>query len=104
MRPKRITQSGAGDSNPIPLDYRRGEFEVSLIVDVLSGAPTYTVQVTGDDVQADGYDPLSGNWLDHSYLAALTASDSGNLDFPATAARLSVTGTGDARLTLIHGG
>ncbi len=104
MRPKRITQSGAGVTNPIPLDYRRGEFELALIVDVISGSPTYTIQLTSDDVQEDGYDPATGNWFDHSYLTGLTVTDSGNLDFPATAARLSVTGTGVARLTLIHGG
>lgn len=103
--PTRVTQVNTGSTNVIPLDHRSTDFSVGLLVDVLSGTPNYTVQLTGDDVQAVGYSPAAGNWQPHSSLDALTASAKGNLAFPATALRLTVnSGTGTARLTVIHGG
>ena len=101
--PKRITVSGTGNSAVIPMNHRYADFKLSIICD-LTGTATYSVLVTGDDVQAAGYDPDGGSatWQSHSTLDALTASDKGHLEYPATALRLSVTGTGSVRMTLLE--
>lgn len=103
--PTRVTQTDSGSTAVVPLDHRSRDFKVGLIVDVTSGTPNYTVQLTGDDIQAAGFSAAAANWQAHSTLDGLTASAKGNLAFPATGLRLTVnSGTGTARLTVIHGG
>ena len=101
-QPMRVTVAAGATSNALPLNYRHSNYSASLICDVLTLSPTYTVQVTGDDVQAAGYSAAAGNWINHSSAAAQTVSSTHNLGHPATALRMSVTGTGSVRLTVIE--
>ena len=104
MRRTERTVTAPADSGVVALDYQRANYQASIFVDIVSGTPTYSVQVTGDDIQADGYDPSTGSWQDHSALVGLNASEKGHLDFPATGLRLVTTGTGVARLVVLEGG
>lgn len=62
-------------------------WSLGLICTVSSGANlTYTVQVTGDQVPS-----ASGNWNNHDTLVNLTASANGNVAYPITGIRLSVS-------------
>ena len=105
MRPVWITQVGTGDSNPVPFNLYAAPTNIALGATLLSGAATYTVQYTFDDVQDPNYVAASGNWVDHTYLAAKTASSDSNIAYPVTAVRLRVTaGTGTVRLAVIQAG
>ena len=108
MRPVVQTLSdaslGALTSNPIPLDVFVSPFNTTLSVTV-TGTVNYTVQYTFDNVQATGYTPASGNWVDHPSLTTQTASKDSNLAYPAVAVRIVLnSGTGSVRFTVIQAG
>ena len=103
-RPTSVTQTNAGSTKVIPLDYRAANYKCSLILTVVSGTPGATVELTADDVQAADFVPASANWQDHATLAALDASAKGNLAFPATGLRLTNSGVGVAKLDIIETG
>ena len=105
MRPVQVIQTGVADVNPIPFNMYAAPTNIALGATLLSGAATYTVQYTFDDVQATGYTAAAGNWVDHTYLTAKTATADSNIAYPVTAVRLRVTaGTGTVRLVVIQAG
>jgi len=97
MRP--ITYSilnGPATGVPIPLDLYLNPFNVSLQV-TITGAPTYTVEFTNDDVYSPTYNPASGNWTALAGMTAATANANATLISPATAVRIRQTaGVGPA--------
>jgi len=100
MRPIRITQTGTGDTVPVPLDYRNIP-DVSLQVQVV-GTATWTVQQTLDDVFDTAITPV---WFDHpdTNMVAQTVNRQGNFDKPVRATRLSQTaGAGSCIFTVIQ--
>lgn len=104
MRPTVVNVTGTNVSVPIPIDYYISPTNVALGVTV-TGTVNYTVQYTFDDVFAAGYNPSTGNWVDHPSLTAQTATKDSNLAYPATAVRIkSNSGTGNSRLTVIQAG
>jgi len=108
MRPVVQTLSdaslGALYSNPIPLDVFVSPFNTSLGVTV-TGTVNYTVQYTFDNVQATGWTPGTGNWVDHPSLTAQTTTKDSNLAYPAVAVRIVLnSGTGSVRFTVIQAG
>jgi hypothetical protein len=105
MRPVRLTQTGVGDTAPVPFNLYSAPTNIALGATILSGAATYTVQYTFDDVQEPGYDPATGNWVDHAYMTAKTASADSNIAYPVVAVRMRVTaGAGTVRLVVIQAG
>ena len=100
-----VTVTGTAASAAIPLDDNSSSpHNVSLWVQVGSG-DTYTIQCTPDNVQATGYDPDTGLWIDHSDATGLTVNCAVGLAFPATAVRLKQTaGSSDSVFTVIQQG
>ena len=79
----------AGFSNP---SYGQRAQLPGILVCLSSGANlTYTVEVTGDDLDAAGYSPATGNWVPFTGLVNLTASSASTLGAAVTAIRLNVT-------------
>jgi hypothetical protein len=104
MRPTVVSVTGTGVSVPIPVDIYANPTAVGLGVTV-TGTVNYTVQYTFDDVFADGYDPATGNWVDHPSLTAQTVTKDSNLAYPARALRIKAnSGAGSSRLTVIQAG
>lgn len=108
MRPVVQTLSdasgGALYSNPIPLDNFVSPFNTTLSVTV-TGTANYTVQYTFDNVQAAGWTPGTGNWVDHPSLTTQTATKDSNLAYPAVAVRIvQNSGSGSVRFTVIQAG
>lgn len=106
-RPVRVSVSGVGVSNPIPLNNYGDPFNVGFGVKLSVGATlTYTVEHTFDDVFASGFDPTSAVWYSNATVVAQTTNKDGNYAFPVTAIRLNVTAwtAGTATLTSIQAG
>lgn len=104
MRPIRLNIVGAATSAPVPLDIYTSPFEVTLAIEIVSGAISATVQYTFDNVWAVGYNPATGSWNDHTDLTAKTAKANGTLVSGATAVRLVNADTGTAQLVVIQSG
>ena len=69
---------------------------IGLIATIVSGGPTYSVQVTGDSVPNS-----SGNWNEHDVLTNLTQSANSNIQWPVTGIRLVIKGgTGIVNLAM----
>lgn len=103
MRPASITTAGAGLSVWLPLDPYAQDTHVGLYAQLLTGTPTYTVEVTPDDI----FDPTVtavGYPTDIAVLTAATATQSGALLKPARAARVNQTGGGTIKLTAVVAG
>jgi len=104
MRPVRVTTSGVSVSLPIPIDQGVNPTNIGLGV-VVTGAATYTVEHTFDDVFDEAFNPATATWFPHPTLQTLSANADGNLAFPPTAVRLNQTaGAGSAILNLIQAG
>jgi hypothetical protein len=102
-----VSLSGNGNSVPILIPssgIRLSEFRLSssiivslgLICTVSSGATlTYAVQISNDP-------PTQAitNWNAHDTLTALNASANGNIAFPVTAIRLTVSGWSSGSVNL----
>jgi hypothetical protein len=103
MRPQTVTQTGAGASSLIVPDKNRNPFVLGLYAVVADTVTDYNIEYTGDDVQAAGYDPDTGNWF--SAIDAASASAAQKFDTPCTALRINiVTGTGSVTLTVHQAG
>lgn len=76
-------------------------YQPSILVSLSSGASlTYSIEVTGDDVVAPGYNAATGNWSTFTGMGALTASAAGTLGAAVTAVRAHITSYTSGTLTL----
>jgi hypothetical protein len=102
MRPSSKTQVGNGASAWMPLDHNAANF--GLFAEVLSGGPTYSVEITPDNV----YDPAVTATAYPCQIVALTAATTtqdGLLTLPCVAVRINITGGGGTvKLTAVPGG
>lgn len=104
MRPIRITQTGVGTSQVIPIDQYLNPTDIGLGVEV-QGAATYTIEHTFDDVFDPTFNPATASWFPHPTLVALSANADGNYAFPPSACRINQTaGAGSTVLNLIQAG
>ena len=63
-----------------------------ILINVSAGAAlTYSIEVTGDDLDAPTYVASSGNWVPFTGLVGLSASAAATLGAAVTAIRLHVT-------------
>lgn len=94
-----VGTTAVGSSRAIVLDQYVAPFAISLFGILVSGAATYTVQYTSDDVFASDYVEGNGSWTDHPSLTGKSANADSNLAYPASAIRLKITaGTGTIKL------
>jgi len=102
MRPQVITQSSAGTTAWIPVDYKQAPFNVGLAVTLGGASLTYSVEHTFDDVYDSAITPTA---FTHAFVASQTTQMDGNYAFPIRAIRLNVTAytSGTATLTILQG-
>ena len=104
MRPVTVTTAGVSVSAPIPLNYLTSPFNIGFGV-VVTGAATYTVQHTFDDVFSPTFVAASATWFDHSSVAGKTVNFDGNYAYPIRAARVNQTaGAGSTSAVFIQAG
>lgn len=103
MRSVVITQTGAGQSTPVPLDLYLTPFQV-LVATRVSGAATYGVEYTSDDP----FNPPAGglNWTASSGIpAGTTGIGEDTFDNPIRAVRLNqASGSGSSIMTVNQAG
>lgn len=105
MRPKIISQTDTGVSNPVVLDYADSNYQVGLQAVVVSGTPTYTIEYTLDPIldpqfTANGY---TAAWFPTSGMTSQTVSTTSNYAVPVYATRINViSGSGVVRLTVLQ--
>lgn len=87
------TLNAVGPSTFMPIQPTGVRVEpIGLLANVSNGATlTYNFEVTGDDVQAPGYNPATGNWVAPTGWSGLTSSAVETLGGYVTAVRLNVT-------------
>lgn len=101
MRPSTTTQTGVGASAAILVDMYCPNNNKGVVVDV-TGASTYTVQITLDDIFDPAVTPL---WLsvDNANLVGATTDQQGTVITPCRAIRVNQTvGVGSSRLTVVQ--
>jgi len=102
MIPVTLTQTGTGSSRPFQGSYWAVPYNLGFGCVITSGAATYSVEHTFDDIQDPNIEPT---WFPHPTVAGLEANADGNYAFPVTAIRLTVSaGSGTVALTLVQAG
>lgn len=101
MRPTSVTLNAAGNSEPIPLDYRLIPFQATIETYITGGPPNFTIQYTTDDLSAGP----PANWINASGATAVTADTELTLVSPVTAVRLVYnSGAGSVQMVVLQGG
>jgi hypothetical protein len=102
-----VVLSAAGASAPFifqPVAYP-GALQAGILVILSSGASlTYSIEVSGDDYNAPGYNPATGNWVGFTNMVGLTASAVATLGAVVMSIRLHVTAytSGSATLQFVQ--
>lgn len=97
MRPVYITQTGVGNSVPVPLDARKAPFTVAIAF-IVTGTATYSLQHTYDDITVGA--PV--NWFTNISITNLTVNAEAQYTAPVRAVRLSVSaGSGSVQMQII---
>lgn len=71
---------------------------------VITGSPTYSIQHTFYNPIATGFTYTSAVWFTHSVIAAKTANQDGNYDFPVYGIKLILSAAGSVTVRLIQSG
>lgn len=90
MRPITLSTLGVQNTAVAPMDLYLTPFNVSLQA-VITGAPTYTVEYTNDDVFSPTFNPATANWTPVAGMTAAVASANATLISPVTAIRMRQT-------------
>lgn len=105
MRPVRITQTGVGTSEVIPIDQYLNPTNIGLGVDIVGAVTDVTIEHTFDDVFDENFNPATATWYPHPTLVNLAADADGNYAFPPTGCRINqAAGAGSTTLNLIQAG
>jgi hypothetical protein len=89
MYPKKVTVTGVGTSNWLPVDYMQTPMNLSVGCVVVSGTATYSVEYTYDNVFDSTVSPVA---FALSTITAATTTKDGVINQPVRAIRLNVTG------------
>jgi hypothetical protein len=99
MRPNYATYTTTGAKETIPVDWYISNFQITLGVEILSGACTYTVEFTVSDIYDSTITPV---WFSHPSLTSQTTSNVSNLAFPVRGVRLNISSiTGSTRFAVL---
>ena len=101
MRPTSVTVTDAATSAWIPVDYTQSAFILGIMVDVTSGTPAWVVQVTMDDIFDPAVTPTAV--AAPSPLEAGSTDEVGSIVIPCRAVRITQTGTGVSKMTVVQG-
>ena len=87
-----VAATAAANSDPVMMNWRANQTNISLDFDTNGSTTSWTVQMTLDDPLTTA--AASWRWINHSDLASMTADKVGNIAFPVTAIRLACNASG----------
>lgn len=90
--------AAAGESQWVPTNWRGDNLAITF--EVVSGTPSYDLQVTNDDVQSTTYAVESGAQAYSLFSQAKTTDYAGSLMQPFLATRLALTAVGVVKMTI----
>jgi hypothetical protein len=94
------TQTTAGNSVAVPLNWLATPFSVTAVIAIAGGTATCKLQYTSDELTGATDTAGTGlTWLDHATLTGVTATQAGNIAFPVTAVRTNVSAISGATVT-----
>ena len=80
-------------------------FNIGIGAKITSGTPTFNIEYSLDDPNADGYTVAGATWYVATGFSALTASPGGNITIPCRAICINVTrGTGAVTASIVQAG
>jgi hypothetical protein len=101
-RPIVLTTTGVSVSSVCPLCSFTEVFNVSVNT-VVTGAATYSLELTADDPFAANFDPATADWKPLAAMTGATAGAIAELTAPVRAVRINQTvGAGSVRATVIQ--
>lgn len=105
MKSISLTTSGTSTSSVAATNNNVTPVSIEVLVRV-TGACTYNVEYTLDDVYAAGFVPGSATWLNHPTLAAgQTTTKDCQFTWPVTGIRINQTaGAGSSATTVLQAG
>jgi hypothetical protein len=95
--------TATGDSAACVLDHYQDPFAVSIAVSIVGTSATYSVQYTLDDPTTFATPAAflsSAIWFSHPTLSAQTTNQFGNLAFPVSAVKLTISAISAATVTM----
>lgn len=105
MRAIRLSTSGVSTSNVAAINTNTSPVNIEIAVCV-TGAATYNVEYTLDDVYAAAFVPASATWFNHPTLAAgQTTTKDCQITWPVTGIRINQTaGANTTAATVLQAG
>lgn len=104
MRPVTLQTAGVSESPPCPMDVYISPFQATITTRV-TGAATYSVQWTNDDVWAADFSAATAQWNPLVGMNAAIADAQETLISPVTAVRLIQTvGAGSVVARIVQAG
>lgn len=100
-----VGTSAVGSTQPFIMDTMTSPFALGIACVVVSGSPTYTVEISNDDM-SPSWDTSATlpTWFAASGFSAQTTSQIGSVLFPVTMVRLTNnSGTGSTSMKLTQG-
>jgi hypothetical protein len=106
MQYHKISLTDAGRSGIIVVDDFQAPFAIGLAAVISAGTPTFSIQYSLDDPNADGYSPASATWFAVTGLSAVSATTSAGLTIPCRAISIYMAPaqTGTVELTVVQAG
>jgi len=99
MKPRSVSVTGVGTTNPLLLNRDGGSFSVGFVAEV-TGTVTYTVEHTYDDIMDSAVTPV---WYTNASVGSSSATKEGAYTTPVVALRVNASaGTGTVKLTVVE--
>ena len=103
QRYKYLNTITLGPQNVVNLNHLQAPFNASILVDVVSGTPSYSIEFTTDDLTDTPPNAQRWNTLP-GFTPGATTTKQYTLNFPVTAIRLNLASNpGETRLSVIQG-
>lgn len=106
MRPVQVSTAGNGTATaPVPLDQYLTPFSVTMSC-IVSGAATYTVEWTNDNIWDPAFNPATAVWFPGpANLVGAVDDEAGSLSAPVAAVRCRQTaGAGSVTMRVTQAG
>jgi hypothetical protein len=106
MQYKTISLTDAGRSSIIAVDDFQAPFNLGIAAVIAAGTPTFSIQYSLDDPNADGYSPASATWFAVTGLSGVSATTSVGFTIPCRALSIYMAPaqTGTVSLTVVQAG